>query len=73
MANVKLTKKSDDKGVDPSKIGAGKKPDLAEVEAQWQYYDTYACPWCFTLNDVVVDTNQWLRYRCWACGNIFEV
>lgn len=73
MANVKLTKKSDDKGIDPEKIGQGKKPELSEVEGQWQYWDTYACPWCWSLNDVVVDTNMWLRYRCWACGGIFEV
>ncbi len=72
MADIKLTKKGN-KPSDEGKIGKGSKPDLGEVEGQWQYWTGAVCWNCFAVNNVIVDTNQWLGYYCWNCGAYFEV
>lgn len=71
---VKVGKSPDSEPSDKSKIGEGKKPEQRDdVEAQARYWDAVACPNCWAINEVIVDTNVWLGYRCWNCRYYFEV
>lgn len=77
MAEVKIKvgKESPKGKVDQAKIGKGKKPARSgsDVEGQYQYWDWVSCPYCWAVNEVVVDTQVWLAYSCWNCGGTFEV
>jgi hypothetical protein len=76
MAEGKITfgKKADKNKVDQAKIGKGKKPELkGDVEAQYRSWQIVSCPYCWSVNEVIVDSNRWLGYTCWNCGYYFEV
>jgi hypothetical protein len=75
MAEIraKIGKKGDANKADNSKIAKGKKPSAGDVEGQWQYVDVVSCPYCYSLNEVTVDTNVYLGYWCWNCGGYFTI
>ena len=70
---VKVGKQVDESQVDQSKATQGKKPEQAQdVEGQAPYLDWVICPCCFTVNEIVADTDYYLWFRCWDCGCWFE-
>jgi hypothetical protein len=72
-AKIKIGKKGDKDKVDQKKIGKGKKPSQRDVEGQYQYWSAVSCWNCWSVNEVVIDTQQYLGYWCWQCGAYFEV
>jgi hypothetical protein len=71
---VKVGKKAEKDNVDSSKIGKGSKPASGgDVQGQAQAWTAVSCPYCWAVNEVVVDSNQWLGYYCWNCAGYFEV
>jgi hypothetical protein len=75
MAEGKVTfgRQADKSNIDAAKIAKGKKPEArADVEGQYRSWKYVTCPYCWSVNEVVVDTNQWLGYYCWNCSEYFE-
>ena len=71
---VKVGKKAEKDNVDPSKIGKGTNPgEGGDVQGQYLSNQSVACPYCWAVNAVTVDSNQWLGYYCWNCLGYFEV
>ena len=59
--------------VDRKKVGKGQKNvPAAEVEGQIRRWVTVRCPWCASLNRILEDTERYLWFECWNCGNLFR-
>jgi hypothetical protein len=73
-AKIRIGKELAKGKVDASKIGKGRKPSTAEVEAQSVNWceGHYTCWNCWSLNVVDPDTVQWLGFACWNCGAWME-
>jgi hypothetical protein len=71
-ANIKIGQQVDQGGVDQSKGSEGRKPEQKDVEGQYAYVDWVVCPYCYTVNEVVADTDVYLWFRCWNCHNYFQ-
>jgi hypothetical protein len=73
-AKVKVGKKTAKGKTPENKIGKGTKPQAKEgAEGQYQYVSWVTCPYCWAVNEVVIDTNRWLSYYCWNCPGVFDV
>jgi len=59
------------KSLDRTKMGVGitKAP---EVEGQELYVGLVECPWCRTLNRVILDTNYYVWWTCGGCGGHYR-
>ena len=71
---IVLGKHASAAGVDPDKIGAGKKPtpDVAGQSVSMNA-NIYVCPQCWAMNDVAPDPMRLSIYSCWNCGGYFDV
>ena len=76
MTDVEITlgKQASAAGVDPARIGEGKKPapDVAGQSVSMNA-NIYVCPQCWAMNDVALDPMRLSIYSCWNCGDFFDV
>ena len=68
----KIDKAEVDK-LDKKKQVAGLKEEPSQVSGQFRYDGWRSCPYCGASNYCVgMDSDVYLAFRCWSCGNWFR-